>query len=309
LSSDIWSLPIDANQATVGGKLQPLTNDSAKATLPALAADGSKMVYISSKSGKRDIWVSDPNGKADEAVTAFRDIGYRPLLSPDGKRLVFPVFENRRCLVALQSLSPPSPPLLLKGCFSIWDWSPDGASLLTFHPGLAKTVDLMKISTGDRQTVLSHPISNLFGARLSPDGRWIAFGAGATGARARLYIAPLRSSPPPEREWIAVDAEGAGEPAWSPDGSVLYFRSKRDGFHCIWAQKLGPGKQPAGAPIAILHLHSAGLGIGFLKATDLSVAVAKDRLTLNLGKTTGNIWTMTVPADKPAPVTASSLSQ
>jgi len=308
LSSDLWTLPIDANQAKALGKLQPLTHDAAKAHLPALAADGSKMVYISDRSGKRDVWVSDANGKAEEAVTAFKDIGYRPLLSQDGKQVVYPVFENKRCLVVVQSLTPPGPPILLKGCFSVWDWSPDSASLLVFQAGLAKTVDLMKMYTGVRQTVLSHPTSNLFDARFSPDGRWIAFSAGSTAARARVYIAPLRTPPPAEREWITVESDGAGDPAWSPDGSVLYFSSKRDGFHCIWTQKLGPGKAPIGAPTAILHLHSAGLGISYLKATELGIAVAKDRLTLNLGKTTGNIWTMTIP-NKPAPVTASEQSQ
>ena len=153
----------------------------------------------------------------------------------------------------------------------------------------------MKIATGERQTVLSHPSSNLFGAHFSPDGRWIAFAAGANVARSRVFIVPLRSSPPPEREWIAVQPEGSGDPVWSPDGNVLYFRSKRDGYHCIWAQKLAPGKAPAGEPIGILHLHSAGLGINFMKATDLGIAVTKDRLTLNLAKTTGSLWTMTVP--------------
>jgi TolB protein len=303
LSSDIWNLPIDANQAKAQGKLAPLTNDAAQAVLPAFSADGSKMAYLSNKSGVRDVWVSDANGKADEAITRFRIIGYRPILSPDGKRIVFPAFENNRCFVSLMSLVAPAAPLTLKGCFSIWDWSPDGSSLLTFQPGLAKSVDLMKIASGERQTVLSHPSSNLFGARFSPDGRWIAFAAGATSARSRVFIAPLRSSSPPEREWIAVEPEGSGDPAWSPDGNVLYFRSKRDGYHCIWAQKLGPGKAPAGEPIGILHLHAAGLGINFMKATDLGIAVARDRLTLNLAKTTGSLWTMTVPA------TASAQSQ
>jgi len=296
LSSDIWSLPIDANQAKTQGKLAQLTHDNAQASLPAISANGSKMAYLSNKSGVRDVWVSDPNGKADEAVTRFRPIGYRPILSPDGKRIVFPAFDNNRCFVSLLTLAPPAPPHTLKGCFNIWDWSPDGSSLLTFQPGLAKSVDLMKISSGDRQTVLSHPSSNLFGARFSPDGRSIAFAAGATSARSRVYVAPLRSSPPPEREWIAVAPEGSGDPAWSPDGNVLYFRSKRDGYHCIWAQKLGPNKTPAGEPIGILHLHAAGLGINFMKATDLGIAVARDRLMLNLAKTTGSLWSMTVPA-------------
>ncbi len=303
VSSDIWSLPLEANQAKALGNVQPVTDNRLTAQLPALSADGSKMVYLSNRSGVRDVWVSDPNGKADEAVTAFRTIGYRPLLSPDGKRIVFPVLDNKGCMVMLQSLASRSEVTILKGCFSTWDWSPDGSSLLTFQPGQAKTVDLTKLSTGDRQTVLSHPSSNLYGARFSPDGRWIAVAAGATSARARIFIAPLRSSPPPEREWVAVEPEGSGDPAWSPDGNVIYFRSKRDGYHCIWAQKLGPGKAPAGEPIGILHLHSAGLGITFLKSTELGIAVAKDRLTLNLGRTTGSLLTMTVP------VTASPQSQ
>jgi Periplasmic component of the Tol biopolymer transport system len=107
LSSEIWSLPLDANQVSVLGKLRPLTNDDAKAQLPTLSANGSKMVYLSDRSGVRDIWVSDPNGKSDEAVTSFRTIGYRPLLSPDGKLLVYPTTENKRCLVKLQELTPP----------------------------------------------------------------------------------------------------------------------------------------------------------------------------------------------------------
>jgi Tol biopolymer transport system component len=303
LSSDIWGLPIDANQAKVAGKLAPVTNDSAQALLPALAADGSKLVYLSNKSGMRDVWVSDPNGKADEAVTRFRTIGYRPILSPDGKRIVFPAFDNNKCFVTLFNLASPAQVNILKGCFSIWDWSPDGSSLLTFQPGLAKSVDLMKIATGGRQTVLSHPSNNLFGTHFSPDGRWLAFAAGANTARSRIFIAPLRSSPPSEREWIVVEPDGSGDAVWSPDGNVLYFRSKRDGYHCIWAQKLGPGKAPAGEPVGILHLHSAGMGINFMKATDLGIAVAKDRLMLNLAKTTGSLWTMTVP------VTASPQSQ
>jgi WD40 repeat protein len=154
VSSDIWSLSIDANQAKPLGKLQPLTNDSVRVQLPSLSADGSKMVYISDKSGKRDVWVSDPNGKTNEAVTAFRDIGYRPLLSPDGKRLVFPVLENRGCSVALLSLAPPAPPTPLTGCFSIWDWSPDGSSLASgrrcfrIQPAVCSTRDFRPMAGG-----------------------------------------------------------------------------------------------------------------------------------------------------------------
>jgi len=74
----------------------------------------------------------------------------------------------------------------------------------------------------------------------------------------------------------------------------LYFHSKRDGYHCIWAQKLRADKTPAGEAIAIQHLHSTGFGMFFLRSAEFGLAVTKDYLTLNLAKGTGNIWTTTV---------------
>ncbi|HJZ98182.1 MAG TPA: hypothetical protein VKE70_16845, partial [Candidatus Solibacter sp.] len=305
LSSDVWSLPIDANQAQALGKLEPVTSDAVRAQLPSIAANGSRMVYLSSRSGVRDIWVSDPDGKAGRTVTSFRQVGYRPLLSPDGTQLVYPAIVDQTCVVLLQDVAKPGRSSTLKGCFSIWDWSPDGSSLLTVRTGRSKMVDLMKISTGELQTALSHPTSNLFSARFSPDGRWIAFAAGATAAHTRVFIAPWRGSAVSEREWILVSTEG-GDPAWSPDGNVLYFRSKRDATHCIWARKLSPGKIPAGEPIGVLHLHSAALGVAFLKPIELGIAVTKDRLTLNLGRTSGTLWTMMLPRNKASQVIAAS---
>jgi len=293
-SSDIWSLPIDTNRAEVMGNLTPLTNDGLRAQLPSVARDGSRMVYVSNRSGARDVWVRDMTGKSDVAVTSFRQIGYRPILAPDGHRLIYSSLVNGKCTVVAQDLEAPVRPSELKGCFSVSDWSPDGSSLLTFRSQLANTVDVMKIATGERQTALSYQAGNLWGSRFSPDGHWIAF-TGATAVRKRIFVAPWRGAPVSEREWTQVSPENSGDPAWSPDGNVLYFQSKRDGFLCVWAQRLGPGKKPSGEPIAIQHLHAAAMGIGFLSANEFSIAVVKDRLILTLGRSAGNLRTMTLP--------------
>src|SRR5262249_1441427 len=55
LSSDLWSLAIDANQGRALGKLEQVTHDAVRAQLPSIAKDGSKMVYVSDRSGVRDI--------------------------------------------------------------------------------------------------------------------------------------------------------------------------------------------------------------------------------------------------------------
>lgn len=252
-------------------------------------------LYVSNKSGVRDVWVADLNGKDEQAVTSFRLIGYRPVLSPDGNRIVYPAMIAGKCAVVMQNLVGTKASAVLEGCFNVWDWSPDGSNLLTFQNAQTTTVEVRKVATGEKRVAITHPTNGLFGPRFSPDGRWIAFAAGISSPQARLFIAPFRGEPSPEREWIQVIPEAnTGEPAWSPDGNILYFHSKRDGYHCIWAQKLGPGKRPVGEPIPVLHLHSSGFGMYFLKAAEFDMAVTRNQLILNLAKGAGNIWTTTI---------------
>jgi hypothetical protein len=95
----------------------------------------------------------------------------------------------------------------LKGCFSLWDWSPDGSSLLTFQPGLTKEVELMKISTGERKVVLSHRITNLFGARFSPT----AVDCRRRRSGGRSFASLCRAIAEPAGAGTGVDCGGPGE--------------------------------------------------------------------------------------------------
>ena len=58
--------------------------------------------------------------------------------------------------------------------------------------------------------------------------------------------------------WIPV-TDGSHmdrEVKWSPDGGVLYFLSERDGFRCIWAERLDRlTKRPSGDPFPVFHFH------------------------------------------------------
>jgi hypothetical protein len=96
-------------------------------------------------------------------------------------------------------------------------------------------------------------------------------------------------------QWIRVGEPDVwtDKPRWSPDGNLLYFTSERDGFHCIWAQRLDAStKRPAAPPVEIFHFHNARLSTANIGYAQLEISVAADKIVLNLGELTGNIWTL-----------------
>ena len=79
---------------------------------------------------------------------------------------------------------------------------------------------------------------------------------------------------------------------WSPDGNLLYFLSEREGFRCIWAQRLDPATtHPSGAAFPVRHFHTSRrslMTIGDPLFVGMSVAV--DKLVFSMTERTGNIW-------------------
>jgi dipeptidyl aminopeptidase/acylaminoacyl peptidase len=139
--------------------------------------------------------------------------------------------------------------------------------------------------------LLSHPAYVLWNPRFSPDDHWVLFSATMLG-RARIFVAPFRNAGlVPEREWIAItDSAWDDKPRWSPDGNILYFISQRDGFRCIWAQRLNDRKRPVGPAIPIFHAHEARRSLANVGFGDLGISVARDKIVFNSSERTGNLW-------------------
>jgi hypothetical protein len=75
---------------------------------------------------------------------------------------------------------------------------------------------------------------------------------------------------------------------------MLYFLSDRDGFRCIWAQRLDRAtRRPAGAAFAVEHLHAARRSLTFgvnLEVGSIGLSLAADKLFFSLPERTGNVW-------------------
>ena len=159
----------------------------------------------------------------------------------------------------------------------------------------------LRLATAEQTEFLKHATYSLYQVDFSADGRWITFEAVTRPGHSRLFVAPA-SEPWPidEKNWVPVtdDRGWDDKPRWSPDGNLIYFTSERDGFVCLWAQRLDPGsKKPIGAPLDIYHFHGARRSMMNVGYATLEISVAPDKIILNLGEFTGNVW-MTKLEDK-----------
>ena len=86
----------------------------------------------------------------------------------------------------------------------------------------------------------------------------------------------------------------------SPNGNLLYFLSDRDGYRCIWMQRLDPAsKRPVGEAINVYHFHEPWLtSTNRYAPTWVGLALARDRIVVALDEISGNIWMME-PGENP----------
>jgi dipeptidyl aminopeptidase/acylaminoacyl peptidase len=73
-------------------------------------------------------------------------------------------------------------------------------------------------------------LRTLAGSRVSPDGRWVAYGAGETDWAQDAFITQLwvANVATGERRQLTTHPKGASNPQWSPDSRWLSFTSTRD---------------------------------------------------------------------------------
>jgi hypothetical protein len=157
----------------------------------------------------------------------------------------------------------------------------------------------LDLATKIEKDFLNVPGKDLYHAYFSWDDHWVVFKQ-VLGLKGQILIAPMRNGvAAKEAEWIAVtDGRYSDDkPQFSSDGNAVYFTSTRDGYLCIWAQRLDPPtKRPLGAPVAYEHFHNSmgrdASDPDWQRFSDL--AVAKDKILINLPQTHTDIWMVQV---------------
>jgi Tol biopolymer transport system component len=298
---NVWSIPIDASSGRVKGPISDLTPGISYAAAPSISADGTEMAFIAAQSKLWSVKTRDlATGQGATLTTKDSRTTpgarwLRPRISSDGSAVAY--VDNTDQMYLVNRLTGTSEKICDR-CGPPTDISSDGQKVL-FQP-LNPPEDVMMIDVPThRRSSLVHSDRQdhiLFVGRFSPDGQWVAFTASLDSSpHKKLFISPIRDGHGVgEPDWIPV-TDGSQvdvNEAWSPDGNVFYFLSERDGFRCIWAQRLKPAtKRPDGPAFAVQHFHNARESLKPIQEFDLiGLSVARDKLVLSVNGLKGDIW-------------------
>jgi Tol biopolymer transport system component len=294
-NTNVWSLPLDANSGKVLGEIGRLTESADRDNQPSLATDGTKLAFTRGSLGRGNLWLKDlPNGKERLLVTTAG----AGQISPDGSKVAYGKFENQKGNYYVVPSKGGEAERVCQDCQTMNGWSQDGKRILYESLG-ARAIVLVDVASGQKTEILKHPKYGLSRGRFSPDDRWISFHWITPTAR-RIFIAPFHGAAEiPENQWIPItEGETMDRYAsWSPDGNLLYFLSEREGFRCIWAQRLDPTtKQPSGTAFPVHHFHTSRRSLMTLgDPLYTGMSVGRDKLVFSMTERTGNIWMTSLP--------------
>lgn len=282
----IWSL--DASNAP-----SQLTTDTS--LLPglktgfSLSPDAAKLLFPSKRSGGWKIWQRDLITDHEAPVTQGKEDS-DPLYAPAGLRFAFTREENgRRNLYVRAGVADRK---LSENCGRPVSWTPDETALLCIG---GKTIWLVETATRQQKRLFQREGWTPMEAALSPDGNWLAIAVERGKQKVHGYLARFgRAGVADPSDWIWVTEEPFNLTfAWAPDGTDLYYFHSRDGFRCLWSQRvedLQRGRR-AGPPRSIRHFHS----FQNYPLNGSALSVAGNRVAVVLAQHRSNLWRASVP--------------
>ncbi|MHC4815994.1 MAG: TolB family protein, partial [Planctomycetota bacterium] len=195
---------------------------------PALSHDGRRLA-LSVGTDAVDIWIHDLKRDSRTRFSFDPATERQPLWSPDDDRLVYGSAQEAEGEIWVRPTSGQGEAELLFTAgtsIALTDWSRDGRWIFFDYQTVVGDDDL-DIWVLDMQTLEAEPyLAGEFAqgeARLSPDGRWIAYSSNESGTN-EVYV---QAFPDADGRWMVSNdggVRGAYTPVWGDDGRELFYK-------------------------------------------------------------------------------------
>jgi Tol biopolymer transport system component/DNA-binding winged helix-turn-helix (wHTH) protein len=199
-----------------------------------------RIVYGSNASGNADIWIMDQDGTHQKQLTISTDKDMTPVVSHDGKYIVYIHFQGRIPHVFRMDIDGSNPKQLTNGAGEVQPViSPDGQWVAyAAYDGLTQRIYKVPLDGG---TPVQLTEAYHVRAEYSPDGKWLACMAPvpANGSRHIVIIpanggAPVKTFEPiPMQRWSYM--------RWLADSSALTLAGVQNGVANIYKLPLDGG--------------------------------------------------------------------
>jgi TolB protein len=200
---------------------------------------GSKITFIATRSGKKEVYVADFDGSNVRQLTHDNTISVHPSLSPDGGRIAYTGYQSGYADVYVIDLASGSRNRIVNfpGTNSGATFSPDGDRLaLTISKDGNPELYIVSASGGGaRRLTRTRGVES--GPTWSPDGDEIIYSFDGEGGPQLYRI----SSSGGAGQRLSTGHGYCTEPNWSPDGKRVAFNIRDGGEFQIAILDLGAG--------------------------------------------------------------------
>jgi TolB protein len=258
-----------------------------------------KITYVVKRGTRFELQVADADGFNAQSVLASNEPIMSPAWSPDGSRLAYVSFDQKKPIVVVQNLAQGTTRVVanFRGNNSAPAWSPDGLQLAVAlsKDGLTQ-IYRIPAGGGDPERLTESPGIDTQPA-FSPDGQWIAF-TSDRGGSPQIYRMPAGGGAP---QRLTFDGTYNVGPRFSPDGKSIAYVQREGGRFRIATMELANSQiqvltegalddSPTYAPNGKMILYEAQVGGRGQLAAVSGDGRVRQRLTSAAGDVQDPAW-------------------